>query len=377
MPAPQIAFVLQSPTQYGQATSVEAVDLVTGKVLWQESIVNLLLHTTWLPEWSSELFADAIAFAPGGDLYVVAGIPGATSLLVLRPADGALLHRVALPSLAPTPQGLAVSPDGRTAYVTQSGDTSIGSRPAGSTVTPVDLTTDRVGKAVPVGTGPVSVAFSPDGTTAYVTATNDTVTPIDVQTGTAGRPVSLDDHPVPGFGFMMAGDIAVSPTGEYALVGSHEHDLLMPDAVLEVVDLATGRAETPIRLIGGGQSTAFGGSQGAASQAIVFSCDGSDVYDATSNGLQHVQPAASAAATEVRSWNGDLLVGALVAREQGRPEMWVAVPEAATSCSYGVAPNVPPCVSETAFASLDAPANVTGRPVGVIDGEVTALVIGS
>src|SRR6202012_2387291 len=56
---------------------------------------------------------------------------------------------------------VAVSPDGRLAYVTD---------PRDGEVFPVDLTTSpaTVGAALSVGGNPEGVAFAPDGATAYV-----------------------------------------------------------------------------------------------------------------------------------------------------------------------------------------------------------------
>ena len=58
------------------------------------------------------------------------------------------------------PVGVAVSPDGTRAYVTNLGD---------DTVSVIDTATNTVTATIPVGDDPVGVAVSPDGTRAYVT----------------------------------------------------------------------------------------------------------------------------------------------------------------------------------------------------------------
>ncbi len=61
------------------------------------------------------------------------------------------------------PCGVAFSPDGNSAYVTNGGGTSDG------TVSVIDTATNTVTLApIPVGANPYGVAVSPDGTVAYV-----------------------------------------------------------------------------------------------------------------------------------------------------------------------------------------------------------------
>ena len=74
------------------------------------------------------------------------------------------------------------------------------------TVTPIDTATNTPGTPIAVGTSPTGIAITPDGTTAYVSnAGADTVSPIDTATNTAGTPIPVGnsplrhlDHPRPG-----------------------------------------------------------------------------------------------------------------------------------------------------------------------------------
>jgi YVTN family beta-propeller protein len=50
------------------------------------------------------------------------------------------------------PWAVAITPDGRTAYVVSNGS---------DTVTPVSVVTGRAGKAISVGSAPVSIAITP------------------------------------------------------------------------------------------------------------------------------------------------------------------------------------------------------------------------
>ncbi|MGA5824234.1 YncE family protein, partial [Kitasatospora sp. NPDC094028] len=74
------------------------------------------------------------------------------------------------------PTGVAITPDGRHAYVTNEGD---------NTVSVIDTVTNTVTATVVVGTGPFDVAVTPDGLHAYVTNNGDnTVSVIDTVTNT-------------------------------------------------------------------------------------------------------------------------------------------------------------------------------------------------
>jgi YVTN family beta-propeller protein len=85
-----------------------------------------------------------------------------------------------------SPDGIAVTPDGETAYVSTVDDSS---------ATPIDVATNTVGTPIPVGGGPVGIAVTPEGDTAYVTIqSNDSVLPIDlaINTGPARPPTATD-----------------------------------------------------------------------------------------------------------------------------------------------------------------------------------------
>jgi YVTN family beta-propeller protein len=65
-----------------------------------------------------------------------------------------------------------------------------------NTVTPVDLVTGKAGAAIDVGAEPEGIAITSDGATAYVTDYgSNTITPIDIATGTTGAPIPAGTHP--------------------------------------------------------------------------------------------------------------------------------------------------------------------------------------
>jgi YVTN family beta-propeller protein len=118
------------------------------------------------------------------------------------------------------PYGIAIAPDGRTAYAANLEST---------TVSAIDTATNQVvGAPISVGMGPAEVAITPDGRTAYVTNFDDgTVSAVNLQTNQAvGPPISVGRDP---FG------IAVTPDGRTVYVGDQEDD------AVSLIDTATNQ----------------------------------------------------------------------------------------------------------------------------------------
>jgi YVTN family beta-propeller protein len=87
------------------------------------------------------------------------------------------------------PQAIAITPDGKTAYVANTNS---------GTVTPITTATNRAGKPIRVADGPgtIAIAITRDGRTAYVVSgTAGTVTPIATATNTPGKPIKAGKHP--------------------------------------------------------------------------------------------------------------------------------------------------------------------------------------
>jgi len=100
------------------------------------------------------------------------------------------------------PTNIAVTPDGATAYLANSG---------ANTVTPVTLSNNSAGSQITVGSKPpTGIAITPNGATAWVAdGTNNTVVPVTVSTNTAGTAINI------GFN---ATAIAITPDGTTAWV---------------------------------------------------------------------------------------------------------------------------------------------------------------
>src|ERR1019366_1816311 len=78
------------------------------------------------------------------------------------------------------PEGIAITPDGKTAYVANY---------ISDTVTPIATATNTAGPPITTGNTPQGIAITPDGKTAYVANNSSgTVTPIATATNTAGPP---------------------------------------------------------------------------------------------------------------------------------------------------------------------------------------------
>jgi YVTN family beta-propeller protein len=159
-----------------------------------------------------------VAVAPDGTkVYVVNGFDNSVS--VIDTNTNSVLTNIAVGT---EPQEIALTSDGTRAYVTSF---------ATNSVTVLDLTTNTTVITVAVGQTPDGVAVSPDGK-VYVANYNfnevvdgDSVSIIDTATNTTvGNPVAVGLHPV---------KIAFSPDGTRAYVTSSD------SSTVEEIDTAT------------------------------------------------------------------------------------------------------------------------------------------
>ena len=126
--------------------------------------------------------------------------------------------------VGPGPSGIAITPDGGTAYVVN------GQTPG--TVTPIHTADNSTGAAISVGDSPVAIAITPDGKTAYVTNSDShDVTPIDTASNTARTPISVPERPY---------GIAITPDGTTAYV--------VGVSGVTPIDLLTNTAGPPVPL---------------------------------------------------------------------------------------------------------------------------------
>lgn len=119
-------------------------------------------------------------------------------------------------ALGGDPWGVAITPDGATAYVADE---------ATDSVIPVDTATNVPGTPIPVGSSPRTIGITPDGATAYVADFGSgAVTPIDTATNTAGPPIPVGVSPH---------GIAIAPDGSRVYVSNFDSD------TVSVIDTAT------------------------------------------------------------------------------------------------------------------------------------------
>jgi len=170
---------------------------------------------------------------------------------------------------------MAITPDGRMLYLPDVETASI---------IPVNTVTGSAGKPIPVGSAPVAVVMSPDGSTAYALGISGTVTAISTVAGTAGKPINLHQ---PGYAqsesSLNSQPIVISPDGSTLYVLYMGPDLLLP------VHTATDKVGRPIKL----------GREQFGAAGIAFSPDGSTAYVANGNAIVPVQVATGQAGSPI------------------------------------------------------------------------------
>jgi len=95
------------------------------------------------------------------------------------------------------PAGAGAAGAASPAWAVQPVTAYVASHGAG-TVTPIRAATSTALKAIKVGNGPVAIAITPGGQTAYAVnggGSGDTVTPIRTATNTAGKPIKVGKGP--------------------------------------------------------------------------------------------------------------------------------------------------------------------------------------
>jgi YVTN family beta-propeller protein len=245
--SPVGTFVLASND--GQSTqSLQVVDTASGAV------------TQTIPYTGDEALSFGIAFAPDGHkVYVSAG--GNNKIRVYSISGEHLTEQppIVLPTgpvrpffgdVAPYPDGLAISADGKRLYVANN---------LGDSMSIVDTTTGATLSTTPVGHNPYTVVLSADGKTAYVSDWGgETVSVVDAVTGAPQGAISVGTHP-------SAMALDASSGRLYVANGDSDN--------VSVIDTATNGVLQTIDL-----SPYPGAQVGTSPNALALAPDGSRLY---------------------------------------------------------------------------------------------------
>jgi YVTN family beta-propeller protein len=232
------------------------------RALWIPALTLLLGP---LPAVLTSAPAGASSNSPVGTVFVTNLTQNSVTAI-----NTATLHTTTVHGAPPAmngPVGIAIAPDGDTAYVTNSNS---------NTVTPIALSSSAFSLEAPirVGSGPAAIAITPNGATAYVSNFNsNTVSPIDLASRTPGRPIRVGAGPW---------SIAVSPNGDWVCVSNSEGQSV------SVINTAT-RATTLLNLTSAPQAIAM-----APDGAVAYVADGDEVTPIElSSGTPHLGAAIS------------------------------------------------------------------------------------
>jgi len=150
---------------------------------------------------------------------------------------------------------IAFSADGKTAFVLTPG------RNLAVNLVPISTLTSTPGTQISLGRFD-GIAFSPDGTTAYV-GTKNKITPVSTITGRQGTSIALPGNPF---------EMAVTPDGKTIVVAiEHGHTTATITAKVFLISTRTGKVSQPIPIP-------------PAAEEIVFTPDSKIAYFASSEG---------------------------------------------------------------------------------------------
>lgn len=158
-----------------------------------------------------------VAFTPDGTRAYVTNYDASSVSVINTATDEVTGYPV---SVGDGPSAVAVTPDGTRAYVANGGS---------GFVSVIDTTTNTVsGSPIVVGSAPLAVAITPDGTRVYVTNFNGkSVSVIDTTTNqTLDNPISVGTGP---------SGVAITPDGKRAYVTNRNSD------TVSIIDTTTNQ----------------------------------------------------------------------------------------------------------------------------------------
>lgn len=132
-----------------------------------------------------------------------------------------------------SPWGIAITPDGKRAYVANTS----------GTISVIDTATNTVTATITDSDGPSGVAITPDGTRAYVSNGLGTVSVVDTSTNTILTNIPITDFPVPCCGFPAFSLVAIAITPD----GSRGYVVSASTGKTYVINLSTNTMSATIR----------------------------------------------------------------------------------------------------------------------------------
>lgn len=185
--------------------------------------------------------ASAVALSPDGKRAYVTNADG-NSVSVIDTATNTTAATIK--DVGNFPVAIALSPNGRSVYIANA---------FGDSVSVIDTGTNTVTASIAVGRTPSAIAVSPDGGRLYVTNDNgDSVSLIDTATNTVTTTIAVGANPQA---------VAITPNGARAYVANAGGDSV------SVINTATNRVVNTIRL-----------GPGSSPGAIAISPDGRRAY---------------------------------------------------------------------------------------------------
>jgi|GEM_PF-5180766 len=179
------------------------------------------------------------SFGPDGQIYISSSLTDDVYVARVVAANDlpAVSDSSAITTGSSLPIGVALSPDGTRAYVTNTADLEGN---AGNTVSVIDTASGSViGDPITVGATPGALAVSPDGAHVYVVCGDGTVSVIDTATSTV-VPITISTA--------LSGGIAISPDGAWVYVADAANDrvAVINSATNAVTGIAVGLSPSDV-----------------------------------------------------------------------------------------------------------------------------------
>jgi YVTN family beta-propeller protein len=237
-------------------------------------VVDTATNEVVTPVPTGDLPRPVVVNAAGTRAYV-GNTGNPESVTVVDLATNAVVTTIPSGGFLDRPENLGITPDGSRLYAA-----NFGQGAGGTTVSVIDTASNTITKNISVGKSPITTVADPSGEHVYVGARDDSrLDIIDVASATAETPVPLPFAPV---------GIAIAPQGDRLVLSGEDKvgvfDLATKTFAASPIDLtgAAGSAipplQSPVARIAAvaavaGQPSAFDGSGSSATQGAISAYD--------------------------------------------------------------------------------------------------------